>query len=553
MKSKKLILTVSAVICVLALSVGVTLAAFSAKTTTLNVLTFGNVHIDLIDDYTRPEKGVAPGETVAKVVSAKNTGKNVSYVRIYVDKAWCDLETGAELDRLEYNPDYIVLNIKDPEMWVDGGDGYWYYQEPLEPGQTAENLMESFSLPADWDMKGYNRLEGHITVQAEAIQYDNFHPIRDERNKIVSWGDAEIKEALPEVTYTFTGSTDDSNVTFQYGTHDFVVIPDDKDLFRNFKGLMPGDSKTQTIQIKNENDDHVMIWLYALPADITDFSDVPGSTAEHQKVLSDDLVNKLNITITKESTGKVLYDGKLVGKSDTQNFQDEKNALYLGDYVKGASDNLLLTLSVPTELDNTYDDAIAKIQWVFVARNDDVVSSEPESSEPESSEPESSEPESSEPESSEPESSVPESSEPESSIPESSEPESSAPESSEPESSEPESSAPESSEPESSVPESSEPESSKPESSVPDAGLDNHTSNTTSSTPPSTSVSTVTPPTTTVVTPPTLDGNPTDEPLAPPVQTGDDMGKYIVIGAIVLVSLVVIILLVVLRKKKNDN
>ena len=476
MNKKKLILILTSLVCVLALSVGVTLATtISAETNTLNVVTFGNVHVDLVDIYTKPDHGVSPGETIPKIVSATNTGKNTSYVRISADKAWFDPDTDTELDRIQYDPDYIILNIKDPDLWVLGTDGYYYYQKPLEPGETAENLIESFSLPADWNMEGYYNLNGHITVKAEAIQYDNFYPIKNDEGQIVSWGDVEIQDALPEVEYSFTNSTDDSNVTFQYGTDEFVVLPEDKDLFQNFKDVMPGDSRDQTLTIKNENQNEVGIWVYALPADITDFSDVDGSTAEHQKVLSDDLVDKLTITITKQSTGEVLYDGKLVGKDDPYNMQSPENALYLGQYSQGESEDLLLTLHVPAELDNYYDDAIAKIEWIFVCSYD-----VPD--------------ESSAPESSEPESSVPdESSEPESSVPD------------------------ESSEPESSVPD----ESSEPESSIPESSIE-----------------------------PSQPDEPS-EPVAPPIQTGDNVEKYILIGAIVVVSLAVIIVLFVTRKKKD--
>ena len=130
MKTKKLILTGTAIASVLALSVGITWAAFSAKTTTLNVVTMGNVHIDLIDEYTRPEGGVGPGDKIDKVVSARNTGKNTEWVRISVDKAWWDPQTKKELDRSVYDPSYIVLNTDD-SLWVQSTDGYYYYQKPL--------------------------------------------------------------------------------------------------------------------------------------------------------------------------------------------------------------------------------------------------------------------------------------------------------------------------------------------------------------------------------------------------------------------------------------
>lgn len=373
MNKKKLILVVTALICVLTLSVGVTLAASfsnnSPKVETTNVVTMGRVDIDLIDIYSRPDT-VGPGQVVPKVVSVKNIGENTAYVRIQVDKAWYEQDTENRLDTTEYDPNYIVLNFANPEDWILGTDGYYYYQIPLEPGQTAENLIDSFSLPADWDMEGYFGLDGHITVHAEAVQYDNFYPARNDENDIVNWGDVDIQTALPKINYTFSNTTEDSNVTYQYGTDKFIVLPENKDLFGNFKDVMPGDTKQQTITVNNKNDKPVNIWLYALPADISEFEDVEGTTAEHQKVLSDDLVQKLTIKVVNTKTGKIIYEGKLVGKGDSYNMQSPENAILLGLFNKGDITNLEVTLNVPAELDNYYANSVAKIHWIFVADYD---------------------------------------------------------------------------------------------------------------------------------------------------------------------------------------
>ncbi len=88
MNKKKLLCIAATLVLVAVLSVGVTLAAFKASVETINTLTFGNVHVDLIDVYTKPEKGVVPGQTVEKIVSAKNTGSNTQYVRLRLTKSW---------------------------------------------------------------------------------------------------------------------------------------------------------------------------------------------------------------------------------------------------------------------------------------------------------------------------------------------------------------------------------------------------------------------------------------------------------------------------------
>lgn len=69
---KKKIICIAATLALVAvLSVGVTLAAFKASVETTNTLTFGNVHVDLVDVYTKPEKGVVPGQTVEKLFLRK--------------------------------------------------------------------------------------------------------------------------------------------------------------------------------------------------------------------------------------------------------------------------------------------------------------------------------------------------------------------------------------------------------------------------------------------------------------------------------------------------
>ncbi len=361
MNKKKLLCIAATLVLVAVLSVGVTLAAFKASVETINTLTFGNVHVDLIDVYTKPEKGVVPGQTVEKIVSAKNTGSNTQYVRLRLTKSWW--EGGQE--RRDLDPSYIELNFVNPDKWVLGEDGYYYYQLPLTAGQTAENLIESFSLPKNWDMEGYTGLDGHIDAFAEAVQYENFKPQLNAQGQIVGWNDIAIENAVDRVPQQgeIQGDTGTS-VIYQHGAEKFVTLPDE-DLFKGFKGLMPGDTRTQAIHIGNEDEKRSFIYLYALQAG------EDASESAEERAISDELMQLLTVTISNEKDHSIIYSGKLYGEDESFSMYGEAQAICLGGFAQGESADLKVELQVPAELNNRYADAVGKIKWIFTCSQED--------------------------------------------------------------------------------------------------------------------------------------------------------------------------------------
>ena len=361
LKKKKIICIAAALVLIAVLSAGVTLAAFTASKDTLNVVTFGNVHITLIDEYTKPEAGVMPGQTVEKVVSAKNTGSNTAFVRLKLTKSWW--ENGQK--REELDPSYITLDFSNADKWAEGQDGYYYYQLPLKPGETAESLIDSFSLPKDWDMDGYTKLDGHIDARAEAVQSENFTPQLDDAGKITGWNDIVVEEAVDRVPQLpkVEGDTG-SSVIFQNDADKFVTLPGE-DLFQGFKGVMPGDTRTQKIDIGNDDDKTAYIYLYALQADEGQFEDA------QQKAISDELMKLLQIEITQASAdgkAEVLYKGKLYGEDGGFSMYGQPQAVSLGSFGKGERARIKVELKVPDNLGNRYADAAAKIKWIFTAQ-----------------------------------------------------------------------------------------------------------------------------------------------------------------------------------------
>ncbi len=143
----------------------------------------------------------------------------------------------------------------------------------------------------------------------------------------------------------------DSNVEYRGRAESFVIMPEDTDLFQNFKNVMPGDKLMQDIRVANESTNIMpaRIYLRAEPIDPNDQAFLEQLTlrVEHQTfgVLSEDLASE-----TAGLTENVL----------------------LGVFFPGMEENLLVTLDVPLEMGNEFQNAVGKVVWVFTVEEDDL-------------------------------------------------------------------------------------------------------------------------------------------------------------------------------------
>lgn len=144
--------------------VGSSLAYFTDKDEKANTLTIGNVDITLTEpgwDATGKEeaKEMYPGEAVAKDPTVTNNGKNPAFVRVKVE--W------PENVDLSYRTDYVDNKLGD--NWVDGKDGYFYYNKVLGLNETTDALFDQIVLGTD-TMNGDATTEYDVVVYAEAVQ-----------------------------------------------------------------------------------------------------------------------------------------------------------------------------------------------------------------------------------------------------------------------------------------------------------------------------------------------------------------------------------------------
>lgn len=153
---KKIGLMVTAAL-VLAISAAVGIAYFSDMNSARNTFQFENPEITVTEEFPSAQD---PNGYVVKQPKIVNTSEYPCYVRARVDFSSGLIEQECEID---YN---YSFDIRD--------DGFWYWTEPLMPGEETEILFSGVQ-------SGQNK-DFEITVYAEAIN------IADSQNYEEAWG-----------------------------------------------------------------------------------------------------------------------------------------------------------------------------------------------------------------------------------------------------------------------------------------------------------------------------------------------------------------------------
>lgn len=139
-------------------------------------------------------------------------------------------------------------------------------------------------------------------------------------------------------------------VTYNADSDKFIFESGSKysptDLFSNFKGVMPGDSIKQNLTVKNESSNEVKVQIYI--------------RSKQPDEASAELLSNLHLTVEKAQENKMEYMFDISANQPAIN-----DWVCLGTLYSGGEVNLVLTLDVPIELDNKFQDAIGYLDWEF--------------------------------------------------------------------------------------------------------------------------------------------------------------------------------------------
>lgn len=156
----------------------------------------------------------------------------------------------------------------------------------------------------------------------------------------------------------------DSGVIYKGLSEGFEFLPGSEytnsDLFDGFKNVMPGDTLTELINVRNEAEDcdYIELFIRALAHDEVDNPLSDGVAAAGETVESmQDFLSRLIMRV---------YNGdELIYEASPDQLDGLAANLLLGTFRSGDSTTLRVELDVPIELSNEYANRVGEVDWVF--------------------------------------------------------------------------------------------------------------------------------------------------------------------------------------------
>ena len=153
-------------------------------------------------------------------------------------------------------------------------------------------------------------------------------------------------------------------VTYDGVAQKFIFEPDSThsptDLFHDFKNVMPGDSITQSITVKNTASDKVKVKIYMRSL---------GANEEGREFLSQ---LRLRVEKSDDNTMAYMFDA---AADETAQLTDW---VCLGTLYSGGEVNLRVILDVPVELDNAFQQQAGYLNWEFKVEEYEIEPTDPE-------------------------------------------------------------------------------------------------------------------------------------------------------------------------------
>lgn len=177
---KKKIFSLALATCLLAVAAGSTAAYFTTSEKAHNVVTTHKVDIAIeettivTDENGKTEEvpfgsvtfdRVMPTATVSKIVKVQMPQDSAgAWVRVKIEK------NVTLADKSKGNTDYMLIEIE--EGWIQGEDGWYYYEKPLAANGITDPIFEEVQFSHAMDNTHQNATAS-IIITAQAVQTAN--------------------------------------------------------------------------------------------------------------------------------------------------------------------------------------------------------------------------------------------------------------------------------------------------------------------------------------------------------------------------------------------
>lgn len=343
--------------CAFLFSTGMTYASWKTQSETVNTISMASVKGQIVEEYEQGQV-VYPNGTVRKTVQVRNTGTVDALPRVKIEKAWGDNrdENGKLLINSELSTDNIEIHYNTEKWLYNENDGYYYYQEVLKPGDTTVSLFDSFTVNGENTGSEYKNKQADITVNMEMVQAAG--------GGLSYWGTSFEKLGI---VYTQTENAEMiTTVDFNSPDAGFSFDVNGGDLFADFKNLVPGESRSQVVEITNQWNRETEIFLRA------DFVEQIQATDENRELINR-LLHDYAVVVITDDEGTVIYNGPVWGNPDVDSYGTDsmKYPYSLGTFTEGQTKKLHISLSLDPQADNQYKELLGLIKWVFSAQGDE--------------------------------------------------------------------------------------------------------------------------------------------------------------------------------------
>jgi len=151
-------------------------------------------------------------------------------------------------------------------------------------------------------------------------------------------------------------------------SRDLTVTKVDDKYFLHKEDLLPGDVIKGKYEITNTSSKSYELTIKSI---VNDNSPMSGMKVNGEEE-ADEWIHNINLKLVLD--GKLIYDGSAAGDD---NFTGEgisdsskkfTDGIYIGDITKNSKRILEAEFTIPTELNNEYQEAWARVDWIFSAK-----------------------------------------------------------------------------------------------------------------------------------------------------------------------------------------